>query len=35
MLFELDFGVGTPDVEGKLRRVERRHTDTFSTYLVY
>lgn len=35
MLFELDFGVGTPDVEGKLRRVERRHTDIFSTYLVY
>lgn len=35
MLFELDFGVETPDVEGKLRRVERRHTDTFSTYLVY
>ena len=31
MLFELDFGVGAPDVEGKLGRVERerRHTDIF------
>lgn len=31
MLFELDFGVGAPDVEGKLGKVERkrRHTNNF------
>lgn len=37
VLFELDFGVEAPDVEGKLERVDRKRrlTDIFSTYLVY